>query len=219
MLIECGLNPVEHESFDKMVSLWDKNMEIVIGNKMKKLINLEFELGTLGKFEKTLNETINVKKRLLKEKMAEKNNNTYMFFTINPKPSVKLEEFLKVTAKAVTKTCFTSYLYVIEQRGNDSATAGKGFHAHILVKRNLNYKPAKCKDNMKSTFLKMCNVKNNALFNVKYLNTEWANDKVTYISTGGKTGDGKDVKQDIDVWWRKEFDILPYYGDIEITLN
>lgn len=217
MLMDSGLNMIEDEEFNSYVELYESAKQEILRNKMKKLVSLKFELGTLGTFENTLKDTIGNLESELKEKMAEAYNNKYMFFTINPKPSVKLEDFIKVLAKSATKTCFTDYLYVIEQRGNNSATAGNGFHAHMLFKRNLNYKPCKCKKNMQGTFLKMCDVKKEALFNVKYLNTEWANDKVKYMSHGGKTEDGKDIKQDIDIWWREKNDILPYYGNINIV--
>lgn len=207
------------EDMDYYTSLYEDAKKDFLKNKMRKLVSLQFELGTLGKVENTLKNTLGGMEEELKKKMAEEHNNKYMFFTINPKPSVKLEDFLKVLKKSVTKTCFTDSLYVVEQRGTNSATAGKGFHAHVLVKRNLNYKPFKCKKNMQNTFTKMCDVNKEALFNVKYLNTEWALDKVKYISTGGKTGEGKDVKQDIDIWWRKQKNIQPYYGNVDITLN
>lgn len=219
MLMESGVEPTDMSTMEYYISSYESAKQEIIRNKMKKLVSLKFELGTLGKFENTLKDTIKSLDGELREKMAEEHNNKYMFFTINPRPSVKLEDFLKVTAKAVTKTCFTDYLYVIEQRGTNSATAGKGFHAHILVKRNLKYKPCKCRDNMSNTFFKMCNVKAKHLFNVKYLNTEWANDKISYMQHGGKTEDGKDIKQDIDIWWREKNNLLPYYGNIEITLN
>lgn len=217
ILTESGLDYLESEDYDDYVEMYEKAKKEIIGNKMKKLVSLRYELETLGKVETTLKHTIESYEEKLRQKMAEDHNNKYMFFTINPKPSVELENFLKVVAKAVTKTCFTDYLYVIEQRGTNSATAGEGFHAHILVKRNLQYKPFKCKKNMQNTFSKMCDVTKEALFNVKYLNTEWALDKVAYISTGGKTGEGKDIKQDIDVWWREKKDISPYYGNPDIA--
>ncbi len=207
------------EDMDYYTSLYEDAKKDFLKNKMRKLVSLQFELGTLGKVENTLKTTLCGMEEELKKKMAEEHNNKYMFFTINPKPSVKLEDFRKVLKKSVTKTCFTDYLYVLEQRGINSATAGKGFHAHILVKRNLAYKPFKCKKNMQNTFSKMCDVSKEALFNVKYLNTEWAVDKVNYISTGGKTGEGKEVKQNIDVWWRQKKNIEPYYGNVQITLN
>lgn len=207
------------ECMDFFTDLYENARKDFLRREMMKMVASQYELGTLGKVESVLKKTNEALKEKVKQKMAEDHNNKFMFFTINPKPSVKLEDFLRVVAKSVLKTCFTEFMYVIEQRGTNSETAGQGFHAHILVKRNVKYKPFKCKQNMQNTYSKMCDVKNDALFNVKYLNTEWAIDKVNYITTGGKTGDGKDVKQDIDVWWRDIKNIQPYYGNKEITLN
>lgn len=210
-------NGVSVDDIMEMSKLYDKARAEVIGNKFKKLVSLQFELETLGKPETILKRQIVDLKEKLKLKTAEEHNNLYMFFTINPNKTVKLNDFMKKVDKAVRKTCFVDYLYVVEQRGTNSATAGTGFHAHILVKRNLDYKPFKCKKNMQNTFSKMCNVNNDNIFNVKYCNTEWAGDKVKYMTYGGKTGEGKDIKQDIDRWWREKNKIPKFFGNEKIS--
>lgn len=208
---------VDVDTLSEIVKLAEKAEAHVIETKLRSYYNAQFELGTLGKAATVIRDELRASKEQLRQKLAEEHNNSFMFFTINPKPSVKLEDFLSLLKKSSTKTCFSDYLYVVEQRGNNSATAGTGFHAHMLVRRNLNYKPSKLKSRMMDTFKKTCNVFDDRLFNVKYCNTEWANDKVKYMTHGGKTGDGKDIKQDIDVWWRAKHKIPKFFGNEKIS--
>jgi hypothetical protein len=46
---------------------------------------------------------------------------------------------------------------------------------------------------------------------------EFAKTKVNYIIGKNKTGDGKDLKQDADLVFRKQMSLSPYYGNIHIA--
>lgn len=182
---------------------------------IKKIMKLEYDAETLGekyvglkKYEKELAE----KKQQL---ISKEHNNGYIFITINPKPDVSLADFRKAVEKAAARNIFTECQYVYEQRGAMIAEMGKGFHCHMLCKRNLNYKPSKVANNIKNTFKDITNVGNPSLLNIQIIGDEFARDKVEYI-TGTKTGEDKDKKQDIDVLWRQAFGIDPFYGCVQI---
>ena len=57
----------------------------------------------------------------------------WYFLTINPAPNINLTDFHKTIEKAVSKVWITTYLYVIEQRGENIEELGKGFHTHIIL--------------------------------------------------------------------------------------
>jgi len=174
----------------------------------------EYETDSLGerwanirKYEQEL-----TKKK--KTMIANEHNNLYLFVTINPKPEVKLEDFTKTVEKLVKRQMFSAYAYAFEQRASAPEEVGKGFHVHILMKRNINYKPCRIKKNMENTCKSICNTKDNRVFNVQFIGTEFARDKMEYIS-GGKTGDGKDQKMDMDIIFRENNDMLSIYTNGE----
>ncbi len=182
---------------------------------IKKVLKMEYDTESLGekyiKIRKYEKELISKKK----EMTAVEHNNGYCFITISPKATVELAKFKKQVEKAVARNMFESYLYVYEQRGKTIEEKGKGFHAHILVKRNLNYKPSKVVSNLQNTFKDMTNVKNPQLLNIQHIGEDFMKDKVEYM-VSVKTGEDKDVKQEIDVIWREAEGLKPYYGDKDI---
>lgn len=186
--------------------------------KIRKIIGQEYELEKLGIVMKNVKLYEENNKKELKDQLAEKHCNKYIWITINPKPEIKLNQFIKLIKKITLKTCFTDYLAVLEQRGDTLATLGKGFHAHILFKRNLNYKPSKCIINLKNSLKKVVgNVNNQAQFNYKTIGTDFAKDKKKYIIGQNKTGENKDKKQEHDLIWRKKNYIGDYLGNLNIV--
>ena len=157
---------------------------------------------------------------LVKESHAGKNKNGYLFITINPKPGEDFQKCHKIIQKIVKKTCFTDYLYVVEQRGTiEEGNIGKGFQFHILTKRALNYNPTKCEQNVRNSTKKICDSKNNLICNIQKIGIEFAQEKVDYITEKNKTGEGKDKKQekqDADKIFRKNLSLSPFYGNIDI---
>jgi len=175
----------------------------------------EYETDSLGERWKNIRiyeQELNMKK---KQMIANEHNNLFLFVTINPKPNVELEEFTKTVKKLVERQMFSAYAYAFEQRASAPEEVGKGFHVHILLRRNLNYKPCKIKKNMENTCKNVCNTKDNRVFNVQFIGTEFARDKYDYI-TGGKNGEGKDQKMDMDIIFRKNNDMPDTYenGDL-----
>lgn len=183
---------------------------------IKKILKMEYETESLGEKYKELKKYEKVLAEKKKEMTAVEHNNQFCFITISPKESISLDDFKKTVEKAVARNMFTSYLYVYEQRGKNTDEKGKGFHAHILTRRNLNYKPSKVANNLKNTFKNLTNVNNPQLLNIQHIGADFAKDKVEYI-TSVKTDEGKDVKQEVDVIWREAEGLLPFYGDEDIN--
>ena len=180
-------------------------------NKFQKIISMEYEAELMG--QKWIDITSHEKslKDKLKEKKAIEHNNLYCFITISPKADYEFSKFKDKVQKFVERNMFQQYRYVFEQRGTKPEEAGKGFHAHILVKRNLDYKPSKISVNSKNTFKDVCNVNNPNILNIQHIGAEFARDKDEYM-TGVKTGEGKDEKQEIDKLWRETNHLESVYG-------
>lgn len=178
--------------------------------KFEQIIKMEYDAEVLGeKWVKVKNYEKHLGK-LKKELVAKEHNNLYCFITINPNPSVALNTFHDKIEKFVNRNMFQGYKYVLEQRGATDDEAGKGFHAHILLKRNLDYKPSKVSGNTKNSFKGITKVDNPEILNIQHIGTDFAKDKDEYI-TGVKTGEAKDVKQEIDKLWRVKNNLESVY--------
>jgi len=198
--------------FNKMNQLHMQEADDLIKRKFKKILGQEYLLEQGGAFQKQLKSIEHSNAFALKVQRAVKQHNTHLWITINPKPSIKLVDFVKFIAKISTKTCFTSCLYVFEQRGTSEQDIGKGFHCHMLAKRNINYKPCKCRDNVKNSCKKLVgNHNNKAQLQIVVIGEDFAKDKKDYILGKNKTGTDKAAKQDGDVIWRIKESIEPYY--------
>lgn len=220
-------------NIEKPEQWWELNNEYqqarreIRNQMMRKIIKNEITLGKEDKFMTDMHNMLEEQKQQLKERTARKNNNSYLWVTVNPKPDVDLETFKSVVEKLVKKTCIDDYLYVYEQRGttedeyssdNDEDYLGKGFHSHILIKRNLNYKPCKLITNIKNTCKHIVgNVNNNNQLNMQIIGEEFAEDKKTYILGKQKTGEGKFIKQAMDEIWRKKYNLKQYYNNVHQT--
>jgi len=197
--------------------LYCREQKEVLRLKMRKHASMLFDLGKLGKEYSLLKEDLDNLSIKIKERNSLKNNNLYIFITINPKPGEDFQKCHQIIKKIVNRTCFTDYLYVVEQRGTIAeGNIGKGFHFHILTKRALNYKPSKCESNVRNSTKKICDSKNPKIVNIQKIGIEFATDKVNYITGKNKTGEGKDLKQDADQVYRENMSLSPYYGNINI---
>ena len=132
----------------------------------------------------------------------------WYFLTINPAPNINLTDFHKTIEKAVSKVWITTYLYVIEQRGENIEELGKGFHTHIIFNKGI--KHCKVISEMKNTFKNMCDCSRDQLFNLKNIGEEEKTRKIEYI-TGIKKDDAKHLKQEMDIIFRKENKLKSYY--------
>lgn len=197
--------------------LIDNELKELRKRKIKLILKNLYETESLGDYYKELKKeeketTLNYKIALAKE-----HNNGFCFITINAKPDVPLAQFVQKVEKLAKRKLFTSTIWVYEQRGNTTDTLGKGFHAHMLCKRNVNYKPCKiasCVRNTCKTLVK--DVKANHLLNIQFIGDDWAKDKEEYL-LGKKTGEGKDIKQDCDKIWREKNNLKSYYNNAQLA--
>lgn len=184
--------------------------------KLKSIFTKSYQVGNLGERWKNIKTYEDKMIDTIREAKAQKHNNLYLWLTVSPKPTVKLEDFKSRVERAAKRNMFKDYLYVYEQRGTEAnANIGEGFHAHLLLKRNLDYKPCKIITNIKNTFKDMTMVENKEIFAWYWCSDEYRNDKIEYI-TGLKTDKGKDEKQIADIQWRKWNDLEVFYGNINI---
>lgn len=199
----------------ELMLMYKKQRNDLISRKMKLILEQQFTLGKLGDYENQLNKIIKNNVVLIKERQADEHNNRYLFITINPKPDIKFPDFRKKVEKLVGRKMFKHAIYAYEQRGAQESEMGKGFHVHILVERNLNYKPFNLKKNTKNTMQKIVgNVNNPALLNMQVVGEDYRKDKIQYF-TGIKTGEGKDAKQTIDIVWRKKLGLEDVYTTVQ----
>lgn len=185
---------------------------------LKRIWMLEYQTDSLGDQWKDIRQHEESLKEKKRTKAAAQHNNLFLFVTINPKPTVTLEELKTACEKLVNRQMFSAYALAFEQRASAPEEAGKGFHVHILMRRNLNYKPCRIKKNMCNTIKNICNVQDSRVFNVQFIGEDFALDKMKYIK-GGKTGDGKDLKMDIDDIFRKNNNLEKIYEHGQMFQN
>lgn len=199
-----------------------KEYEVALGEftkrKLQNILLLEYEACELGDKFKQIREHEQDLRELLRVRTAKKHGNLYCFITINPDTKkVNLETFRNKVDKLVNRNIFKAAKFVFEQRGQNATERGKGFHCHIIARRNLDYKPNKVTSNIKNSCKGLCNVEKEALLNIKWLHMDYVDDKIEYIE-GTKTDEGKDVKQEQDTIFREENDIQKVYnlGNLKI---
>ena len=129
----------------------------------------------------------------------------YAFITVNFDPSKAFDECFKAAQKLAKRNIFEWSTWAHEQRGTTPDQAGTGHHVHILAKLSA----PNAKTRAKSTVAHVCEVKNSAIFNWKYIPQEYINDKYEYI-TQSKALE-KQAKQAIDKLWRSENKISTIY--------
>lgn len=143
-----------------------------------------------------------------KEERVIINNKEYYFLTINPNPDITLQDFLKTINKALNKVWITSYIYVIEQRGETLDDVGKGFHLHAIFKKNI--KHCKVVSGLSNSFKKMCDTSNYHFFNIKNIDENEKDRKMEYI-LGKKADEEKHKKQQMDIIFRQNNNLKSYY--------
>lgn len=185
--------------------------------KFRKIIGIQYELEQLGDKYKNLKNIETELGAKLKEHTAKKHNNGWLFITVSPKTDIKLEGLRKKVEKLIKRTFVKGYIYVYEQRGTrENNDVGRGLHTHILVKRNLKYKPTKCREMIENTFKHLVgNVKSRHHLDIQICGDDWAVDKYEYL-TGVKTGTGKDgidksKKQEADKFYREFHKLEKFY--------
>jgi hypothetical protein len=136
-----------------------------------------------------------------------------LFITINPRPDVLLDEFMKSMNKFKSKVWIEDYIYVYEQRGITEEESGKGFHAHILLWKPDNKKSHEVIRETKNTFKNICSIDNPSILNIKNCKDEDIEKRKNYM-LGHKNTEidpSKQVKQEIDLIWRNRNNIENCY--------
>lgn len=192
--------------FEEAVKEFDKGL-------IKKLVKLSYDANCLGEKYTKLKKKEQDLGEVIKQNIAVEHNNGFVFITVNPEPEVSFEDFDKQVRKLLKRNMFGGSLAVYEQRGKTEEEIGNGFHAHILAERNLNYKPSKVAKNTKNTFKGICDEKNPHLLNIQFIGPDFASDKQEYIIGTNKTGEGKDLKQNMDKVWRSSLGLEDYLGE------
>lgn len=174
--------------------------------KIKTNLNIQYELDLISPYCTFLRE----QREELRQRQASKMGTLWLWLTISPKNDIDFETFRDKISTFAQRKMFDDHIYVFEQRGKTVETAGEGFHAHLLLKRNMKYKQNKIISNSKNTFKKITNVENHDIFNFHWCPEEYLNDKMEYI-LGTKTGKEKDIKQEIDIVFRQKKNLKEYY--------
>lgn len=160
-----------------------------------------------------------VKKRL------QNKNYSHLFLTINPPPSMILEDFHKKIKNTLQTTkglklWIEGYLYVLEQRGENKEEIGKGFHTHILIKLKDHKKKSEIDRELKNQWKGILDTENYHIFNIKYIDYDEQLRKQKYILTL-KSDESKHLKQQHDIIWRQSNSLNNYYSvdyNIEVPI-
>jgi hypothetical protein len=158
-----------------------------------------------------------VEYRIYRESLKPTIEPHYFFITVNPKPDVKLDLFMKLLVNFCKRKPITDYIYTIEQRGETIEEVGKGFHAHILV----SWDPAMSKRVRQfcgETFKRVIGSNNNHIININKIPKEYFKDKIDYM-TGLKWDPEKDQKLKIDKIFREQNNILLLYKNDSLSQN
>lgn len=206
----------EDDTLIRIRTIYDEEKTLLLRNKIKKIINQEYQLEQYGAMYTDIKLMIKNNKSKLLKQTAKEHKNGYLWCTINPKPEMKFQEFRKYIEKMVKYSCFKEYTYAFEQRGTEKEkNIGKGFHCHLIFKRNLAYKPSDLIKKIKRSAGKIVgNINNNNQLNFATIGEEYAKDKYTYIN-GLKKAE-KTEKQMGDITFRKKEKILKIYTNIKI---
>lgn len=200
----------------------DENVKFTDICKMSKfpyeIYALEEQMKSLSKWitkDKLENQEYNntnfqVVQDLYNEKIKRKEmKKPFYFITLNPKPDVDFNEFKSAVDDITTWSWVELMTYAFEQRGTTIETAGNGFHAHIIIEK-YNIEFGKMRTQIRNKFSKFC-LNNENCINIQKKKREWLKDKIDYIKGKNKSGDGKDIKQDIDIYWRKKLQLKEFY--------
>ena len=104
-----------------------------------------------------------------------------LFITINPRPDVTLDEFIKACNKFKSKVWIEDYIHVYEQRGTTEQDSGKGFHSHILLWKPDSKKSHEVIRETKNTFKNICSIENPQILNIQNCKEEDIEKRTNYL--------------------------------------
>lgn len=149
--------------------------------------------------------------RFLHKQEEIRENSKYVFITINPNQYITLLDFINKINKMMSKKWITNYLYVYEQRGENLSELGKGFHFHCILEKPKTKSYNHMIRELSNSANSVCDTSNFHFFNIKSISEEECQRKIKYI-TGRKADDTKHLKQDMDIIFRQNHNILSYYN-------
>ena len=187
--------------------IYERAKDEFIKRQIQANLSLKFQLKEISPFCSDLYD----ERQHLKEKQAARMGTLWLWLTVNPNPNVKFEDFKKKITDAANRKMFNDFLYVFEQRGQHKEEIGKGFHSHLLLKRDMKYKQNKIIKNLKNSFKKITNVENHDIFNFHWCPEEYLDDKRHYILDQNKIGVEKTSKQLMDILFRQNKNLKEYY--------
>ncbi len=187
--------------------LYEECDRTILKKLYTQIIKIEYSLGLNSRY--TLLEDYYQTLKVMKSK---RKGNLWLYLTINPRRDVSYFDFGPAVFRFVKRKMFTQFFFSFEQRSSTEQNMGEGFHIHLLLKRNIKVPPNKVIRNSKNSFKGFTNVNNSQIFFYRWCPQEYLIDKVAYIK-GNKTGEGKDLKHEIDIEWRKIMKLDPFYGE------
>lgn len=180
---------------------------VVRDDLLRKAIRAEFQKGHVEGGGDVLNA---LAKHSAQDEDRKRKINPYMFITINPKPEVKLDLFKKLVLRYCKRSMIKQYLCVFEQRAAEYEEVGKGFHAHILIERDVSYPPSKVRKNTYNSF-------KNVVGNPKHVDIptgkQVVNNRQKYMLELKKQ-QAKRKSQIMNLRWRKENNLFHFYGNL-----
>lgn len=135
----------------------------------------------------------------------------FYFITINPKNTVKPEEFFEYINTYMATSEYTRdqrYVYAFEQRG-DSADTIHGYHCHLLLEKRIP-RPENMYVTLRKALFRMDWIGDNKHVDVKHIGTQDLPKVMNYI-TGTKSDEEKQAKQICDVLMRRKYELQPFY--------
>lgn len=140
-----------------------------------------------------------------------KENSKYIFLTVNPNAYITLVDFINKINKMMSKKWITNYLYVLEQRGETLAELGKGFHFHAIIEKPKTKSYTHMVRELSNSANAVCDTSNFHFFNIKSISEEECQRKIIYL-TGRKADEAKHLKQEMDIVWRHNNNLLSFYN-------
>ncbi len=182
----------------------------------KAVLDKEFRSYFLHKLENSPEKISNDKditweiQELMKSKQEKQKSasSTHIFFTVNARPEIRLQDLEQSFHKAMKKKWITEYHAVFEQRSELEANMGEGPHIHILVNRGT--EPSKARKELKNSFKNVCDIDNPSIFNIQWRKDSGVVKALDYIK-GLKKDSDKDKKMVIDKLWREKNSLQNIY--------
>jgi len=168
--------------------------------------------------EENVEEILPLFRQIKKDINDVQDNTNYIFLNVNPAPNHSLLSFQQLIEKSLKKKWIKSYMYVLEQRGENQEELGKGFHTHMIIEKDDTKQYTQAIKEMGRTFSKVCDTSNYHLFNGSKIKDIDMDKRRNYI-IGRKADPSKWLKQDMDIPWRNENFLKSYYGNYEIGLK